>query len=223
MKSKRILGGIAAVAISLNLGACAKTAPAAAAPVEPKPAVEEAPAAVPLKPVSENTERVFVEGVAGGVMLQTVQLEAEVVSVDQEKRAAVLRGPEGNEVTVQVGEGAVNFYQVKVGSRVSVKMARELVIYVADEDEEAGEDGSAAVAAGAKKGESPAGVVVASSKVTSKISSMDVEARTATLKFEDGKEETFNVRPDVDMTKYSVGQDVVFLITEMLALEVKKI
>ena len=217
-----------------------------------------------------------VTGMAGGVMVRKITLQGEVISVDRAERRAVLRGPEGNEVVVNVGEGAVNFYQVAPGDRVDVTMARELAVYVPDDVEatesegsaeakgkagsqgaqkpegaavakaspeatgkpksegasaEASEtaateerpDGTTVAAARAAEGESPAGVVVASSKITTKISKIDTEARTATLTFEDGQEQTFDVRPDVDLTRYEVGQEVVFLITDLLALEVRKI
>lgn len=219
MKIKTNLTGTILAAAALSLGACAKNTPPPAEPVAAEP--EPAPVAALATPV-ETSESHFVEGVAGGVMLSTLTLQAEVVSVDQEKREAVLRGPEGKEVTVRVGKGAVNFYQVSPGDKVNVTMARELVIYVPD-SEESGPDGTAVAAAGAEKGDTPAGAVLATTKVTSTIDSIDLEARKATLSFEDGHKETFEVRPDVDMTKYKVGQQVVFLVTEMLALEVEKI
>jgi len=154
--------------------------------------------------------------------VNTIKLQAEVVSVNQEKREAVLRGPEGNEVTLKVGENAVNFYQVAVGDRVNVVMQRELLVYIADEKQTEA-DGTKGIAAGAAEGDKPAGIVVASTKITAKIAAIDTTARTATLTFEDGTQNVFNVRPDVDLAKYSVGQEVVFLITDLLALEVQKI
>jgi len=155
-------------------------------------------------------------------MIKTLEIEAEVVSVNQELRQAVLRGPAGNEMTVKVGKDARNFYQVKAGDRVHVAMARELVIYVED-GQQAQPDGTAVAAGRAEEGGTPGGAVVATTKITAKIKALDAKARTATLTFEDGKEEIFEVRPDVDMTKYKAGQSVVFLITELLALEVAKI
>ena len=197
---------------------CAKPAePAADAASQEE---QNAESAQPLRPVEENTTRQFVEGVAGGVMISTIKLQAEVVSVDQEKREAVLRGPEGNEVVVRVGENAVNFYQVKAGDRVNVTMARELVVYVPDEPEDQA-DGTVVAGAGAEKGDTPAGAVVATSKITATIVALDAEHRKATLSFGQDGEQTFEVRPDVDMTKYSVGQDVVFLITDFLAMQVE--
>jgi hypothetical protein len=202
--------------VALNLSACSKNAP----PAEDASTETSASEAAPLAPVTESSEQYYVEGVAGGVMVSSVELEAEVVSVDQNLRQAVLRGPEGREVVVSVGKEAVNFYQVKPGDRVKVAIQRELQIYV-PEGEQDEPDGTAVAEARAAQGESPAGMVVASSKVSSKITAMDLEARTATLTFEDGSAQTFDVRPDVDMTKYEVGQEVVFLITEMLAIEVE--
>lgn len=47
-------------------------------------------------------------------------------------------------------------------------------------------------------------------------------AATATLTFEDGRVETVDVRPDVDLTKQNVGAKVVFEITKVVALSVEK-
>lgn len=213
MKRKIIMGALITIAAMLCLSACNKNTPAADTTAASESTV--------LPPAQESGEKVYVEGIAGGIMTSTLQLQAEVVSVDQEKREAVLRGPEGNEVVVKVGKNAVNFYQVAPGDKVDVTMMHELVVYV-PADEQTTEDGTVAIAAGAQEGDSPAGAIVASSKVTGKVTALDTTARTATLSFEDDSEEEFEVRPDVDLTKYAVGDEVVFMITEMLALEVKK-
>ncbi len=224
MKSQSIQIGYVCALTALSLSACATNTtppaePTAQAEPAPEPAETEQP---PLAPADEEVDQLYVEGVAGGVMTRTVTLEAEVIAVDQTKKEATLRDAEGNEISVRVGENAVNFYQVAVGDRVKVAMGQELVVYV-DDAEQTEPDNTAVVAAGAEQGAPPAGMVVATTKVTSKISAMDKTARTATLTFEDGTKKTFEVRPDVDMTQYKVGQDVVFLVTEMLALEVEKL
>ena len=97
-------------------------------------------------------------------------------------------------------------------------LERELPQAVGPERVRLGPDGARAA-----EGERPAGAIVASTKVTAKIKALDTQARTATLSLETGEEDTFSVRPDVDMSQYKVGQDVVFLITDLLALEVKKV
>lgn len=225
MKNQPTKFGIACALTALSLVACSKNTPPAAEPpadtTSPAP-VQAEPAPAPLAEPEEELDQVYVEGVAGGVMTHTLTLEAEVVAVDQAKKEAVLRGPDGGHVVVRVGKDAVNFYQVAVGDRVKVAMMQELVVYV-DDAAQSEPDSTAAAAAGAEKGATPAGMVVATTKITSKITAMDTKARTATLTFEDKTKKTFEVRPDVDMTKYKVGQSVVFLVTEMLALKVEKI
>lgn len=50
---------------------------------------------------------------------------------------------------------------------------------------------------------------------------IDLEKHTATLKFEDGTAKTFPVRSDVDLSKGKIGEQVVFRITEMIAISVE--
>lgn len=51
---------------------------------------------------------------------------------------------------------------------------------------------------------------------------IDVEARTATLEFEDGRTKTVSVRPDIDLSLRKVGEKVAFEMTQMVALSVEK-
>jgi hypothetical protein len=44
----------------------------------------------------------------------------------------------------------------------------------------------------------------------------------ATLAFDDGSTKTFPVRPDIDLGQRSVGEKVVFQVTEMIAISVEK-
>ena len=51
---------------------------------------------------------------------------------------------------------------------------------------------------------------------------IDPGKRTATLRFEDGSTKTFPVRDDIDLSLRKVGEKVVFLVTEMIAISVEK-
>lgn len=219
MMQGRFISGVAVLVLALELAACSKSAPPAEDASSEQSSDASANAELAEPEVTNDVD--YVEGVAGGVMTSTLTFEAAVVSVDQSKREAVLRGPEG-EVTVRVGKEAVNFYQVAPGDRVRVAAVRQLVIAV-NEGESAGSDGTAVAAGRAEEGDTPGAAVVATTRITSKITAMDTTARTATLTFQDGSKETYDVRPDVDMTRYQVGQEVVFLMTEALALEVQKL
>jgi hypothetical protein len=50
---------------------------------------------------------------------------------------------------------------------------------------------------------------------------IDEAMRTARLKFDDGSSKTFPVRADIDLSRHQVGEEVVFQITEMIAITVE--
>lgn len=61
---------------------------------------------------------------------QTVTLKASVEAIDHDKRLIALRGPEGNTVTLKVGETAQRFREVKKGDRVVVVYSEAIAIAV---------------------------------------------------------------------------------------------
>ena len=173
-------------------------------------------------PSAESTTAVLMEeGVPGGIIIDTLTLDAEVVAIDHEARTATLLMPGGDKMPITVGPEAINFDQVQAGDRVKVVVAEELAIYIGDEDAEA-DDGAGAMAALAEKGEQPGGMVAGNIRSTATVTAIDLEAHTATLKFADGRSKTVQVRPDIDLTQQKVDTKVVFEITKMVALSVEK-
>lgn len=168
-----------------------------------------------------STAVLFAEGIPGGVIVDTLTLDAEVVAINHKARTATLLMPGGEKRPVSVGPEAINFDQIQKGDRVKAVVSEELAIYLGDENA-ADDDGAAAVAVGAAKGEQPGGMVAETARITATVTAIDVEAHTATLKFEDGRIETVDVRPDVDLTKQQVGAKVVFEITQVVAISVEK-
>ena len=59
-------------------------------------------------------------------------------------------------------------------------------------------------------------------QVTATVVGIDLEKRTATLGFQDGSTKAFPVRSDIDLSKHKVGEQVVFRITEMIAIRIEK-
>ena len=175
----------------------------------------------PAPSANSSTAVLIAEGVPGGVIIDTLTLDAEVVAINHKARTATLLVPDGEKVPVTVGPEAINFDQVQKGDRVKAVVSEELAIYLGDENA-ADDDGAAAVAVGAAKGEQPGGMVAEMARITATVTAIDVEAHTATLTFEDGRVETVDVRPDVDLTKQNVGAKVVFEITRVVALSVEK-
>jgi len=176
-----------------------------------------------LAPVqaSASSATVYVEGVPGGVIMHTEEVTAKVVEIDHAKRTATLQSADGETFTAKVGEGAVNFDQVVVGDMVNVTLTEELVVFL-DEAGAAPIDSSSSALATAPQGAQPGGLVVATNQVTGTVTAIDLEQRTATLQFKDGSTKTLPVRDDIDLTLRKVGDQVVFRLTEKLAISVEK-
>ena len=175
----------------------------------------------PPPPAQVNTSTAVQEGVPGGVTVNTVEVTAKVTAIDTKKRKVTLLLSDGEKETVKVPPEAINFDQVSVGDVVKVILTEEVVVHL-DEEGASIPDGYAAGVALAPKGAKPGGIVAEAVKVTATVTAIDQANRTATLRFEDGSTETVPVRDDIDLSQRKVGEKVVFLITEAVALSVEK-
>lgn len=172
-------------------------------------------------PAETSSASAYQEGVPGGIIVNTLDVSARVTAIDKANRKVTLLAPDGETFTVKVGPAAVNFNQVGVGDWVNLTVTEELVVYL-NQGGESGNDESAALVALAPKGAQPGGLIAETTQITGTVTAIDLEKRTATLRFEDGSTKTFPVRSDVDLTKRKVGEQVVFRITEMIAISVEK-
>jgi len=185
----------------------------------------ELAAEIPLVPITgEIAGRLaqgaaFVEGTAGGVFVQTLEITASVAEMDRANRKVTLVSDDGIKQTVKVGPEAINFDQVRVGDRLRVTATKELVVELGEPGDT---DDAAALVALAPKGAKPGGLIAEATQVTGMITALDRANHTATLRFEDGTTKTLPVRADVDLAHRKVGEKVVFRLTEMLAVKVEK-
>lgn len=160
-------------------------------------------------------------GVAGGVMVDTYKETATVKAIDKAARKVTLVTADGAKSVVTCGPEVANFAQIEVGDQVKAIVTEQLVVFVRQPGEPAG-DGAAAALVLAPLGDKPAGLIANTEEITAKVKAIDVKHRKATLLFPDGTSKTFKVRPDVDMTKNKVGDEVVFRTTEAVAVSVEK-
>lgn len=161
------------------------------------------------------------KGVAGGTVVNTLKMSVKVVALNQDTRTLTLMDSDGEEFNVKAGPNVVNFDQIERGDMVNVTMTKEMVVGVVDSDESVPQ-GSADVIALAPEGAKPGGVAIGTHIVTATVAAIDSKARTATLEFSNGETKVFPVREDIDLSKYSVGQKVVFQVTEMVAVNVEE-
>ena len=178
-------------------------------------------AASPPPPATDEVAVVYQEGVPGGIIVNTVEVSARVTAINKANRKVTLLVPDGKKFTVKVGPEAVNFDQIRVDDVVKATVTKELVVYLEEEGAATGE-GEAGVVALAPKGAKPGGVVAQVTQVTATVAAIDQAERTATVRFDDGTTKTLSVREDIDLSRHSVGERVVFRHTEMIAISVEK-
>jgi hypothetical protein len=164
---------------------------------------------------------VYVEGVPGGTMVNTRQTSATVTSIDAAHRKVKLVTRDGTKTTFTAGPDVINFDQIQVGDRVKTTVTERLIVALRDKGMPRGE-GQAVQVALAPKGDKPWGVIANTVEVTAKVKSIDLKRHKAALQFPDGESRTFAARPDVDLGKVPVGQEVVICTTESLAIRVEK-
>ena len=151
-----------------------------------------------------------------------VEETATVEAVDQTTRMVTLKGPKGNSVTFKASDEVRNLAQVKVGDEVKFAYYESLAVRVLKKDEAFPAAGESAAMARAKPGEKPAGVVGSETRVNATITAIDMKAKTATLKGEDGKSVTVTPRDPKNLEKVKVGDRLVLTYTEAVAVKVEK-
>jgi hypothetical protein len=160
-------------------------------------------------------------GEPGGVRVETYKETATVTAIDKPTRKVTLVDKNGTLTVVKCGPEVANFDQIEVGDQVKASVTEQLVVFVRRPGEPAG-DGATTVVALAPIGDKPGGVMANTVEITAKVTAIDVKHQKATLLFPDGTVKTFKVRKDVDLTKQTVGADVVIRTTEAVAVSVEK-
>jgi predicted aconitase with swiveling domain len=155
---------------------------------------------------------------SGVVAAQAVELTATVVEIDHKTRNVTLKTADGKTETFVVGEAAKNLDQVQKGDVVVVTYAEALAYEV----KKGGTASSTTVAAAAKPGETPAGVIARETKVTVTITAIDEKAPTLTFKGPAGNTRTIKVKHPEKLKTVKVGDQIELTYTEALALTIEK-
>lgn len=160
-------------------------------------------------------------GVAGGATVNTYTQTATVTDIDFATRKMTMVTKDGKRIAFKVGPEVRNFDQIEVGDQVKAVLAEQFVVFARKPGEPL-DDVAASVLVRAPLGAKPEALISNTEEVTAKVKTIDMEHQKATLLFPDGTSKTFSVRKDVDLTKYSVGDEVVFRTTESMAISVEK-
>ena len=125
---------------------------------------------------------------------ELISLTATVEAIDLEKRLVTLKGPEGNTVTLEVGEQARNLSQVKVGDQVQADYYESVALYAQKPDGSLPAAAEMAAVERAPAGEKPGIAAVDSRIITATVESIDLEKRAVALKGPEGN--TLNLKLD---------------------------
>lgn len=138
---------------------------------------------------------------------QEATTEAEIVSIDNEKKEVTLRLANGESPTLKAHPKMENFDQLKVGDIVEARIHESIVLSVATEGEVGLKD--SIIAGKAKKGDMPAIGMEETIQVSSKVVAIDYETRNVTLLGPKGIQRTYKVGPEAKNLEAVKVDDIV--------------
>jgi hypothetical protein len=150
-------------------------------------------------------------------------MTATVTGIDKAEHFVTLRGPKGNEVTIEAGPDVKNFDQLKVGDQVTATYQSAAALEILPADSGAPGVETTEGTAAAPKGDKPGIEGHQSVTVTSKLTAIDMKKHTVTLLGPDGKSRVVTVRDPARQAKMSelkVGQLVRITYVEAVAVKV---
>jgi hypothetical protein len=173
-------------------------------------------------PTSEDARLTATQtGEPGGVRVETITDTATVKSIDKATRKITLTTKDGSETTITAGPEVANFDQIEVGDHVKTTVTVKLAVSLRKPGEPSDDSLTASVER-TPSGAKPGLALASTMEVTAKITAIDVKHQEVTLLFPNGTSKTFKVRKDVDLTKRSVGEEVVICATEAMTISVEK-
>jgi len=171
--------------------------------------------------VHQTTMVAVQPGVPGGITVDTYQSTATVTAIDAGTRMVTVVSPNGAMASFKAGTNVINFDQIHVGDQIKATLTKELVVFLRPAGEPAMDGGIGAIAL-APKGAKPGAVLADVVETTTTVKAIDLKRHEATLQFPDGTTKTVVVRPDIDLTKAKLGQQVVIRTTQSVAFLVEK-
>ena len=167
----------------------------------------------------KTTTVAFKTGVPGGTIVQTYQTTATVTALDPVTRQVTFVAPDGSSNTFAAGP-KIFLDQSKIGDVMKVTVARELVVYMNENDVPSAPRVAEVVRSAS--GVEPGVLTAAPVKLTATIVSVDLPKREVTLAISDGRTGTFKIRKDVDLAPVKLGTEVFIRTTTAAAILLEK-
>ena len=156
-------------------------------------------------------------GMAG--IAQTVNVQAKITKIDAKTREVTLKGPQGNELTVEAGPEVKNFSKLKVGDSVDVQYVESLVLELKKGGGMPVERKDEHAMTAAKPGEKPGAAAGRRITVVGDVVNVDTATKTVTVK---GPKRTvdLHVEDPEQLKLIAKGDQVQATYTEAAALSV---
>jgi hypothetical protein len=158
--------------------------------------------------------------------VQTIhnKLTAEVTAINLASREVTLKGPQGNEVTITASPAVKRLDEVRVGDFVRVDYLVSVAAEIRKPTAEEAAHPLVIMTAGGKspEGDTPAAGVARRFKVVTTIEALNRPEQTITVKGPRGNYLTARVADPERLTKVRIGETIVIVYTEALAVSLEK-
>jgi hypothetical protein len=165
-------------------------------------------------------ESTAIETADGAIVVDTFTTTATVTGIDAARRELTLVTPNGRRNRYKAGPEVVNFDQIRVGDQVKAVLTEEVTVALG---KGAGPIGTSGVGVAlAPVGAKPGAVMVDTSEITAKVTSVDARRHKVTFELQDGTTRTVKAGRKVDLSAVQVGETVTMQVSEGLAVTVEK-
>jgi hypothetical protein len=151
---------------------------------------------------------------------ESATAQATVQNIDHKDRTVTLKGQNGKVFTVQVGEEARNFNQVKKGDLVTFHYVESLALAV-DKSNEPPSASEQQMLMRAQPGQLPGGAAIQTTQVSATIENINRNTREVTLRLPEGQTKTVKLPKNSDALKrLQTGDQVTATLTDAVAIDV---
>lgn len=157
---------------------------------------------------------------SGAIIVDTITVNATVVSKDMAKGEITLASDAGGEDTYKVGKDVADISDINIGDKITAAVTEEIVVVVgADVPDDMAVEGGVLVA---PDGSAAVGRVVETMTVTVVVASVDAKKHKVTFDLPDGSSKTVKVNKDLDLSLLPVGETITVQVGQRLALSIEK-
>ncbi len=175
------------------------------------------------KPEDErNTSTAYRQGVPGGTWVESYKVPVTVAAVDRATRKVTLVASDSSRNTFTAGSDFKGFDQLQVGEQFQAAVARELVVFLRQQQDLPPQADLSAAKELIKEGENSGVLKADTVERTAKVTAISPNQGQATLQFADGTTRNVTVRRDVNLWNFKVGGEVVIRTRSAVVLNLEK-